>query len=151
MWIVANQGARRNLKSSQLAMIAEGLATLSRGANQHTAAAVSSQSQIAERFGISVDSIQRAKKIRSSSSCPELIAAAEAGLISVEDGAKNAHVAPDELKEAVEMVNAGKPEAFYELVNAMCPGSKVEYFAREQRPGYAVYGNDTGKFTEAAA
>jgi N6-adenosine-specific RNA methylase IME4 len=39
-----------------------------------------------------------------------------------------------------------KPEAFYEMVDTLCKGSKVEYFARKQREGYVVYGNDTGKF-----
>jgi N6-adenosine-specific RNA methylase IME4 len=28
-----------------------------------------------------------------------------------------------------------KPEAFYALVEALCPGSKLEHFARARRPG----------------
>ncbi len=40
-----------------------------------------------------------------------------------------------------------KPEAFYALVEALCPGSKVELFAREVRQGYAAWGAETTKFT----
>jgi N6-adenosine-specific RNA methylase IME4 len=39
-----------------------------------------------------------------------------------------------------------KPEAFYDIVETLCPYKKMEYFAREQREGYEVYGNDTEKF-----
>jgi N6-adenosine-specific RNA methylase IME4 len=43
-----------------------------------------------------------------------------------------------------------KPEEFYEMVEALCPGSKVELFARTQRPGWHAHGNQTDKFTSAA-
>jgi N6-adenosine-specific RNA methylase IME4 len=33
-----------------------------------------------------------------------------------------------------------KPEAFYQLVEQMCPGSKVELFARRARPGFVAHG-----------
>lgn len=35
-----------------------------------------------------------------------------------------------------------KPEAFYELVEAMCPGGKVELFARRKRKGWHQHGNE---------
>ena len=34
-----------------------------------------------------------------------------------------------------------KPEAFYARVEQLCPGSKVELFAREPRDGWAIWGN----------
>jgi N6-adenosine-specific RNA methylase IME4 len=34
-----------------------------------------------------------------------------------------------------------KPEEFYQMVEALCPGSKVELFAREARPGWAAHGS----------
>jgi N6-adenosine-specific RNA methylase IME4 len=34
-----------------------------------------------------------------------------------------------------------KPEAFYQLVRQICPGYKVELFARRRRKGFAVHGN----------
>lgn len=33
-----------------------------------------------------------------------------------------------------------KPEAFYRLVESLCPGAKVELFARQQREGWAQWG-----------
>jgi N6-adenosine-specific RNA methylase IME4/ParB-like chromosome segregation protein Spo0J len=39
-----------------------------------------------------------------------------------------------------------KPEEFYELVEALCPGAKLELFARERRPGWQVWGAETERF-----
>ncbi len=39
-----------------------------------------------------------------------------------------------------------KPEKFYELVEALCPGAKLELFARERRPGWHVWGAETARF-----
>jgi N6-adenosine-specific RNA methylase IME4 len=39
-----------------------------------------------------------------------------------------------------------KPEEFYALVEALCPGSKVELFARSQRPGWVCHGNQPDAF-----
>ena len=39
-----------------------------------------------------------------------------------------------------------KPDSFYQIVGDMCVGRKLEYFSREQREGWSVYGNDTEKF-----
>ena len=39
-----------------------------------------------------------------------------------------------------------KPEEFYALVEATCPGGKVELFCRQHRNGWHVYGNDTKRF-----
>jgi N6-adenosine-specific RNA methylase IME4 len=33
-----------------------------------------------------------------------------------------------------------KPEAFYRLVESLCPGAKVELFARQRRAGWAAHG-----------
>lgn len=35
-----------------------------------------------------------------------------------------------------------KPDEFYALVEALCPGSKVELFARSAREGWAAYGDE---------
>ncbi len=35
-----------------------------------------------------------------------------------------------------------KPEEFYALVEALCPGSKLELFAREKRKGWVQHGNE---------
>lgn len=39
-----------------------------------------------------------------------------------------------------------KPEVFYRDVEATCPGSKVELFARTQRVGWTTWGAEVGKF-----
>jgi N6-adenosine-specific RNA methylase IME4 len=43
-----------------------------------------------------------------------------------------------------------KPEAFYQLVESLCPGSKVELFARTRRDGWAAWGAEPGKFDAAS-
>lgn len=40
-----------------------------------------------------------------------------------------------------------KPDSFYELVEAIAPGSKVELFARSPRDGWASWGAETEKFS----
>jgi N6-adenosine-specific RNA methylase IME4 len=39
-----------------------------------------------------------------------------------------------------------KPETFYELVQATCPGSKVELFSRQERDGWVVWGAEKDLF-----
>jgi len=39
-----------------------------------------------------------------------------------------------------------KPDAFFEMVDKICVGRKLEYFSREQREGWEIFGNDTEKF-----
>jgi N6-adenosine-specific RNA methylase IME4 len=43
-----------------------------------------------------------------------------------------------------------KPDSFYELVEAIAPGSKVELFAREPRKGWARWGAESEKFAVGA-
>ena len=39
-----------------------------------------------------------------------------------------------------------KPDAFFDMVDKICVGRKLEYFSREVREGWSVFGNDTEKF-----
>ena len=39
-----------------------------------------------------------------------------------------------------------KPEAFYAMVEQTTAGRRLDYFSRQQREGWEVYGNDTKKF-----
>lgn len=43
-----------------------------------------------------------------------------------------------------------KPESFYELVEQLTPGSKIELFCREARPGWAAWGAEVEKFARSA-
>jgi len=40
-----------------------------------------------------------------------------------------------------------KPDEFYDMVEELCPGSKVELFAREKRNGWMTWGVEAGKFS----
>ena len=40
-----------------------------------------------------------------------------------------------------------KPDEFYALVEATCPGSRLELFARQVRPGWQAFGSQTGLFS----
>jgi N6-adenosine-specific RNA methylase IME4 len=42
-----------------------------------------------------------------------------------------------------------KPDEFFTLVDALCPGTKVELFAREPREGWAAWGAETEQFRVA--
>jgi N6-adenosine-specific RNA methylase IME4 len=44
-----------------------------------------------------------------------------------------------------------KPEEFYALVESLCPGSKVEMFARQPREGWISWGAESEKFAAATA
>ena len=38
--------------------------------------------------------------------------------------------------------HSAKPELFYDIIEACSPGPRLEMFARRQRPGWAVFGNE---------
>lgn len=40
-----------------------------------------------------------------------------------------------------------KPDEFYEMVNSLCVGRKLDYFSREQREGWSQFGNDVERFS----
>jgi N6-adenosine-specific RNA methylase IME4 len=48
--------------------------------------------------------------------------------------------------EAGRREHSRKPEEFYTLVEATCPGCRVELFARQQRHRWASFGNQTREF-----
>jgi N6-adenosine-specific RNA methylase IME4 len=73
---------RRHLDESQRAMVAARVATLPRGANQHTAIAACSQGKAGDLLNVSPDSIQRARKVIDDGT-PELVAACDQGAIKV--------------------------------------------------------------------
>lgn len=43
-----------------------------------------------------------------------------------------------------------KPDEFYDVIRRVTGGSRIDVFSREQREGFAQYGNEIGKFTKAA-
>ena len=53
--------------------------------------------------------------------------------------------------EAARREHSRKPEEFYALVEKVCPGSRVELFARQQRYGWRAFGNDTRLYSGASS
>jgi len=111
---------RRHLTESQKAIIAARLTNSVVGANQHTAGAVS-QRKVAEELGISVDSVQRGKKVLNNGT-PELIAAVSEGKIDISNAAKLAQLAKQDqsqlnfddikaIQEASKAINKAKFES----------------------------------------
>lgn len=43
-----------------------------------------------------------------------------------------------------------KPDEFYDLVRACSPGPRLDMFARQQREGFANWGNETARFDDTA-
>lgn len=39
-----------------------------------------------------------------------------------------------------------KPDSFFDMVDKICIGRKLEYFSREKRDGWDIFGNDINKF-----
>jgi N6-adenosine-specific RNA methylase IME4 len=39
-----------------------------------------------------------------------------------------------------------KPDSFFDMVDKTCVGRKLEYFSREKREGWEIFGNETNKF-----
>jgi N6-adenosine-specific RNA methylase IME4/ParB-like chromosome segregation protein Spo0J len=48
--------------------------------------------------------------------------------------------------QAARREHSRKPEDFYEIVEATCPGGKVELFSRQPRKAWKAFGNDTARF-----
>ena len=38
--------------------------------------------------------------------------------------------------------HSAKPEAFYKMIDEICVGRKLNYFARKKRKGWDVYGDE---------
>jgi len=52
----------------------------------------------------------------------------------------------DTILEAIRREHSRKPDEFYTLVEATCPGSRVELFSRQERDGWQEFGDQVGKF-----
>ena len=113
-FIISPNLRRRHLDDSQRAMVGARLATLPRGANQHTDISVPTQQDAATLLHVSADSIQAARKVQHEGA-PEVIAAVDAGAIAVSAAvplmALPREVQPLALEEATREVVGKKPTA----------------------------------------
>ena len=51
--------------------------------------------------------------------------------------------------QALRREHSRKPDEFYRLVEDICEGPRLDYFGREQRPGWTVYGTNQTTATMA--
>lgn len=112
-FIVSQNLHRRHLSGGQRSLIAAKLSNTKKGANQHTAEAVS-QKQAAEACKVSADSVQRAVKVLESGH-EGLIQVVESGELDISNAAALVTLAQDELDELVkrsakEMIARAKKE-----------------------------------------
>ena len=106
-FVLSSNLHRRHLDASQRAMVATRLANLSPGANQHENKAkevsglpLTTQSGAAEALGVSVDSVKQARTVVQQGA-PELVAAVDAGAVSVNAAAEVAKLPKSEQKKVV--------------------------------------------------
>ena len=102
-YIVSMNLKRRHLSDSQRAMVANNLAMLGKGANQHTAPAVT-QAKAAKLLSVSVDSIQRARQVEQNG-VPSLIKAVETGDLDVTNASIISTLSPEEQAEVLKLNN----------------------------------------------
>jgi ParB-like chromosome segregation protein Spo0J len=112
---------RRHLGETERAMAAAKIATLKKGANQHTAVAVCSgegdipQAKAAEMMDVSVDSLQRAKKVLDHGT-PELQKAVAEGTVSISDASSAASEEPAVQRKAVKRVKEKKAKTIRQAI-----------------------------------
>ena len=96
---------RRHLTTEQRALIAVKLSSLARGRPiKNTAVAVFNQTTVAHLLSVSVDTIQRAKKV-TTLGIPELLTAIQAGEISIKKASEIASKMPREQRLALMSLN----------------------------------------------
>jgi ParB-like chromosome segregation protein Spo0J len=99
--VISRNVKRRHLTSSQKAMIADRLANLRRGQKKSDTAIAVSQGEAAKQLNVSIDSIQRARKVREQGT-PELISAVDEGKITVSRAATIADLAKKQQTELLQ-------------------------------------------------
>jgi N6-adenosine-specific RNA methylase IME4/predicted transcriptional regulator len=109
-FVISSNLHRRHLNESQRAMVAEKLATLERGDNQHASIEATSQADAAEMLNVSRSAVQRAAVVREHGT-PELITAVENGDIAVSVAADLAELPAEEQKEAIKQPKKAKHAA----------------------------------------
>lgn len=100
---------RRHLDESQRSMVFARLATLPKGANQHTQICAPSQAQLAEMLNIGVRTGQHGKQVLDHGA-PELVQAVESGRVSVSAAATIADELKEHKEQQAEIVARGERE-----------------------------------------
>jgi len=131
-YVVSLNLRRRHLDESQRGMVHARIATLRRGANQHTAIAVCSQEEASKLLNVSVDTGQRARKVLDTGA-DELIAAVDQGRISVSAAADIAQAPKEQQREIVARGDKEILEAAKEIRAAKSERKRTEKVAATER------------------
>ena len=122
-FIVSKNLLRRHLSESQRAMIADSLAVLKLGSNQHASIEAPSQDDAAKLFNVSRTSVQRARAVRNADSrVAEMVLA---GTINLHEGKKLIALPAEARRSAVEAVARGA-----DVRTAVRAAKKEAYSAR---------------------
>lgn len=110
-WVLSHNLHRRHLTTAQRAMVAEKLATLRLGDNQHgkEGAVITSPSQddAAKALGVSRDSVRKARKVRAKATS-KVITAVESGTMSLNAAVKTTNPDRPKKKNGTEKLSAAK-------------------------------------------
>ena len=75
---------------------------------------------------------------------------AEACMLAVRGRPRVLDHGVDQVIEAPRREHSRKPDEFYERIERLYPGPFLNLFARSERPGWAAWGNEVGKFGREA-
>jgi ParB-like chromosome segregation protein Spo0J len=109
-YVISLNLRRRHLDESQRAMVAAKLATLPRGANQHSPIGETSQARAAQLLNVGKRSVERAREVQEHGA-PELVHAVEQGAVSVSAAAT---IADRSIEEQHQNPRAGRAETYSE-------------------------------------
>jgi N6-adenosine-specific RNA methylase IME4 len=120
---------RRHLDESQRAMVAARIATLPKGANQHSPIGEPSQAEAADMLNVGKRSVERAREVLEEGA-PELVSAVERGAVSVSAAADVASFTHEEQREIVARGEKEILEAAKEIRAKKAEASRVERLER---------------------
>lgn len=138
-FVVSMNLRRRHMTESQRAMTAAKLANLEVGKpknpekNVNTAKAVISQEQAAKSMNVSVDSVQRAKKVQENSPA-SVVKAVESGQVKVTDAAAVADAPKAVQQKALKAVQSGEARTLKAAVKELEPKHKSGKQVFDARP-----------------
>jgi N6-adenosine-specific RNA methylase IME4 len=130
-WVISKNLKRRHLNESQRGMVMARIATLPKGANQHTEISVPSQAQTAKALKISVDTGQFCRKVLNHGT-PELIAAVDHGHLSASVAAKAAAFPKEDQVAIAEKAKDGDANAARTVVKQKARAEKEQALAVKQ-------------------
>jgi len=82
--------------------------------------------------------------------CTEHCAIATIGKVPAFSNTSDLARSTPNILKAERREHSRKPDEFYALVETLCPGKRLDMFARQRRSGWDSWGDETDKFQEVA-